>query len=505
MSVNSVGGAAVATTDRPSTSRVEDTTNADRFAGMFATAVHGTRSAERPVLKREGTSELDRAEAKATDEKSDAAEEKEEKKIRTRSRTISRSSTNDVVRTMDALDPQLQDKLARVMARVQSETGHTVTVAETFRSQDRQDMLFAQGRETEGNVVTWTRNSKHTQGRAVDVVLDGGNASSEAYQALQRIANEEGLRTLGARDPGHLELRGKVANTDLTSLIPDAPADALARGQNQSSIARVADVARVAEVAKVADVAPVAQVAPAGVMTQSSAITSSTKSEGTSTTSASQVVASAIRAAAAKHTDGGSAFDGGSRGDSREQSGDSSNGYALFGSAGHRDHSANAFSLSSVAAPTGSDAVARTERILAALDATPARQLSNITMNLDNANGSTDRISLSMRGATLDTSIATSDNRVAQLLNAKSDELAKALSKDGIELRELRVRSATDTNTVTAAAASHSSNQSGDASNHSRFDRGQAWQRQQDQQEQFERQRSQQRGRQQRQWRGDDQ
>lgn len=476
MSVTSVGGAAVATTDRPSTSRVEDTTNADRFAGMFATAMHSTHSAERPVARKEGMSELDRAEAKSADEKSDAAEEDEENKVRARSRTVRRSSTNDVVRTMDALDPQLQDKLARVMARVQSETGHTVTVTETFRSQDRQDRLFAQGRETGGNVVTWTRNSKHTQGRAVDVVLDGGNASSEAYQALQRIANDEGLRTLGARDPGHLELRGKVANTDLTSLIPDAPADAQARGQNQSSIARVADVARVAEVAKVADVAPVAQ-----------------------------VVASAVRAAAAKHTDGGSAFDGGSRGDSREQSGDSSNGYALFGSAGRRDHSANAFSLSSVAAPTGSDAVARTERILAALDATPARQLSNITMHLDNANGSTDRISLSMRGATLDTSIATADDRVAQLLNAKSDELAKALSKDGIELRELRVRSATDTNTVTAAAASHSSNQSGDASNQSRFDRGQAWQRQQDQQEQFERQRSQRRSRQQRQWRGDDQ
>jgi hypothetical protein len=127
-------------------------------------------------------------------------------------------------------------------------------------------------------------------------------------------------------------------------------------------------------------------------------------------------------------------------------------------------------------------------------------------MSLDNANGTSDKIQLSMRGSSLDTTIATSDSRVAQLLNAKSDELSKALSKDGIELRELRVRAATDTNTVTAAATSQQSQQSGDASTQSRFDRGQSWQRQQDQQDQFDRQRSQQqqqRGRQQRQGRGD--
>ena len=85
-----------------------------------------------------------------------------------------------------------------------------------------------------------------------------------------------------------------------------------------------------------------------------------------------------------------------------------------------------------------------------------------------------DKIQLTMRGSSLDTTIATADSRVAQLLNAKSDELSKALRKDGIELRELRVRGATDTNTVTAAAASQQSQSSGDASNQSRFDRGQA-------------------------------
>ena len=62
------------------------------------------------------------------------------------------------------------------MARMRDETGHDVQVAETYRSQSRQNALFAQGRATPGPVVTWTQNSKHTQGRAVDLVLDGGTA-----------------------------------------------------------------------------------------------------------------------------------------------------------------------------------------------------------------------------------------------------------------------------------------------------------------------------------------
>src|SRR5581483_89734 len=162
-----------------------------------------------------------------------------------------------VVQSVGALDPELQTKLARVMQRMRDETGHDVKVAETYRSQTRQDALFAQGRDTPGQVVTWTHNSKHTQGRAVDLLLDDGAAPMDAYATLQRIAGEEGLRTLGARDPGHLELAGSGTPrgaVDATSLIPDEPADA--SGPGQMSIARLAQVAQVTQlsVAKPAEV-----------------------------------------------------------------------------------------------------------------------------------------------------------------------------------------------------------------------------------------------------------
>lgn len=496
MTIRAVGTASTMSSER-SSSRIADTTNADRFAGMFTSAMHSSRPLEKARTKHEGVSELDKTEGRkdgtnAAEEK----DEKEEKNTRTRARSIHRSSTNDVITTVDALDPDLQQKLARVMARMQEETGKTVTVNETFRTQDRQNALFAQGRQTAGEIVTWTQSSKHTQGRAVDVVVDGGSA--DAYKTLQRIANEEGLRTLGAIDPGHLELRGTgpKLSIDANSLIPAAPADANGQGQSRSSVARVADVAQVAQVAQVARVAEVAQV---GQSVQTAPTTASAELAAN---------AAAVRVAAAKGAgnNGGAAFGEGSRKESSDSNGAGANGYAFGHGVSMREHS-SAFAMPAVAAAAGSDAVARAEQIMSAMDAAPSRPLSSLTMSVDNANGTSDRIHLALRGSSLDTTIATSDDRVAQLLSAKSDELSKALNKGGIELRELRVRAAAESNTVTAAATSQASNQSGDASNQSRFDRGQAWQRQQDQQDQFERQRSQQqqRGRQQRQWRQENQ
>lgn len=506
MTIRAVGSASTPSAER-SSSRIDDTTNADRFAGMFSTAMNTSRHLEKARTKHEGTSELDRAEHKtrSKDEGTDAAEEKDTRKTKARVR-IHRSSTDAVITSLAALDPELQDKLARVMARMQQETGKTVTVNETFRTQDRQNMLYAQGRQTPGDVVTWTQNSKHTQGRAVDVMIEGGNA--QLYQTLQRIANEEGLHTLGAIDPGHLELQGNGPrlSIDANSLLSTAPADANGQGQSQLPIASLADVARLAEPAPVAPVAQVARVAEVARVAQPGEPVQAARPAQSAPMSANETIAANIAAARVNVARGGNgegaAFGQGSRKESGDGKGGSSGYEALAQGMATRDHSSHHFALQSAASVGGSDAAARAEQLMSLMDATPARQLSSLTMSLDNANGTSDKIQLSMRGSSLDTTIATADNRVAQLLNAKSEELSKALSKDGIELRELRVRAATETTTVTAAATSQHSQSSGDASNQSRFDRGQAWQRQQDQQDQYERQRQQQRGRQQRQWRG---
>src|SRR5690606_38311570 len=59
-------------------------------------------------------------------------------------------------------------------------------------------------------VVTWTRSSNHTRGLAADLIVDGSYDNPLAMVRLARIAREEGLRTLGSRDPGHVELSGSV-------------------------------------------------------------------------------------------------------------------------------------------------------------------------------------------------------------------------------------------------------------------------------------------------------
>ncbi len=50
--------------------------------------------------------------------------------------------------------------------------GLKVRITETYRSQRRQNELYAQGRTSPGNIVTWTKNSRHTSRRAWDICQD---------------------------------------------------------------------------------------------------------------------------------------------------------------------------------------------------------------------------------------------------------------------------------------------------------------------------------------------
>jgi D-alanyl-D-alanine dipeptidase len=440
MPISALGAAPLAAPD--TTAKVNDSSAAaESFAGLLAGVM---KAQARPAVaaKPDGTSELDQTpsddsadtgSAGESTESSTAAKSAKANLIATIATTAAANAaataaaTNGIVRSVATLDPQLQAKLARVAARVRDETGHTVSVAETYRTQARQNALYAQGRDTAGPVVTWTQSSKHTEGRAVDVTLDNGAAGPDAYAALQRIANEEGLRTLGARDPGHLELRGNGAKApgDVAPTISSEPADA--SGTGQVSIARLAQVARVANVDKqrpiaVARVATVAQVDPR-------------------------------------------------------------DGYAAFNSAAVSRDAASSFSTTAAPAAAGTDAAARAEKIMNALDSAPARSLSQITLSVDDTNGQTDRVQVSLRGASLTAQVDTADNRAAQLMSARSDELARALSRDGIELQELRIRTA-QTGTVTSASTAQQSGAGADAQTQSRFDRGETWQQQRDQQQQ---------------------
>ena len=222
MIINSASRATTAQTDQTRDLRSDSDRAPDEFAGMFAGAMNATSKKPEPKKPDEGTSELDKQKPEDGDDVksakhhhhhhhgADKVNATDAKVAVAQDATMNGTnpSPDAIIQSTAALDPELQAKLARVIARMQTETGHGVKVAETYRSQGRQNMLFAQGRETPGQIVTWTKNSKHTQGRAVDLILDGGTAGNDAYNALQRIAREEGLRTLGAKDPGHLELPG---------------------------------------------------------------------------------------------------------------------------------------------------------------------------------------------------------------------------------------------------------------------------------------------------------
>jgi len=220
-------------------------------------------------------------------------------------------------RALDLLSPDFRERLERVIDRMESEFGYKVEVVETFRTQSRQNALYAQGRTEPGRVVTWTRASNHTAGRAADVVIDGSYAGGLPYERLMRIAREEGLRTLGPLDPGHVELPtaaslavSPAASSESTAPIPpdvrpaiiaraaptiaSLPSIAAGAAKLQSGaervdalppaqpatvvapapgaraqprpVARVARVAGVAQVAQVAHVAQVAQVAAVAVV-----------------------------------------------------------------------------------------------------------------------------------------------------------------------------------------------------------------------------------------------
>lgn len=51
-----------------------------------------------------------------------------------------------------------------------------VFITETYRSQARQNYLYEQGRTRSGNVVTWTKSSRHTSRLAWDIACGSPNS-----------------------------------------------------------------------------------------------------------------------------------------------------------------------------------------------------------------------------------------------------------------------------------------------------------------------------------------
>jgi peptidoglycan L-alanyl-D-glutamate endopeptidase CwlK len=99
---------------------------------------------------------------------------------------------------IDSLD-ELDDKTreaAILFLEIVEDHGLDVVVTETYRTQQRQDYLYAKGRTAPGSIVTWTKNSSHTKRNAFDIAKNSPGHEyddPEFFRKCAEIAKSIGL------------------------------------------------------------------------------------------------------------------------------------------------------------------------------------------------------------------------------------------------------------------------------------------------------------------------
>ncbi len=323
------------------------------------------------------------------------------------------------VKDADALTPEFRSRLERVIDRMKSEFGHDVQIVETARSQERQDHLFEQGRTRGGPVVTWTRDSAHISGNAADLLVDGKWNNMAGYENLQRIAREEGLRTLGMRDPGHLELPRDARASQEKTL-------ASLNGSTHSSDASLGGAKGIASVASVAGVAQVAQVA-----SQQGVSTYQTNSAAASSLSNSSV------STGSTDTTGSNAGNSDSKDKGNDRTSDES-AAAIYNLRSSTASSAGQPSSELRTTTVGPDTFDRVMEAQRVRENAAARPVSQLKLEVDTPDGGKDEITIGMRGNSVSTQIVT-DARSAERMRMRTGELQDALGKHGLEADTVRI------------------------------------------------------------------
>lgn len=361
------------------------------------------------------------------------------------------SSARAVRRDMEGLEPEFRTRLERVIRRME-QAGHTVKINETVRSQERQEWLYAQGRSRPGPVVTWTLNSNHASGRAADLVIDGTYNNPQGYARLAAIAAEEGLRTLGPKDAGHVEMpragagpHGHAHSHGHAHGAADAPQQARAGANagapmgaasgtavgNVAAVATVAAVARPAEVAQVARVAAVAR--PGGPAPAAPPV------------SAPVAMAPAAAGIAVQAEAGSSHQDASRRGASPQaveatSATDPGDGQPRAGYGEARGHSTAAAPAHGAGAVRQVDVAARVAKIMEMQEASAPRRVSSVLLRMD-GDGVENRVRLDMRGNALDARIELGDAAAARRADAHLHELRAALQRGGVDPQTIRIQS----------------------------------------------------------------
>lgn len=362
----------------------------------------------------------------------------------------SRADVSAPVRDAEALAPAFRARLDRVIDRMRDEFGHDVEIVETVRSSERQEHLFAQGRTRPGPVVTWTLDSAHLSGEAADVIVDGKWHNPQGYARLQAIAAEEGLHTLGMRDPGHLELRGSALPGEHAAGHAGAHQGTEASPIGTADVPGVARVAAVAQVASVASVARVATVARPGATGLARATERTGREPGTPAPSAtdplpgtaSRTATIAVAGAASRRDAAGQGADDSARdrGD-RGERGARAASFESLGAVGSLTPGAARVleqGAPKVIAPVGSDAAVRAEQIATLREDAPARAVSSLTMQIDTPDGP-EQVRVHLRGGVVGAEVNTASGALADRLRLQTADLQDALGRHGLESDGVRV------------------------------------------------------------------
>ena len=117
----------------------------------------------------------------------------------------------------------VKENLRLVVLRAVATLPFQIRIVEGIRTQDRQNELYEQGRTKPGKMVTWTRNSKHLTGDAIDlapvqngIILWEDKAKfAEIKQAMMKASDDLGI---GIRWGGNWDMENIPYEKDETDL-----------------------------------------------------------------------------------------------------------------------------------------------------------------------------------------------------------------------------------------------------------------------------------------------
>lgn len=127
---------------------------------------------------------------------------------------------------LNGVDPRLVSVVKRAFELWEDEFGkngvHRLIVLEGLRTKERQAELYAQGRTKPGKVVTWTLNSKHIEGRAVDIAPASGKTIlwndlalfDRMIDCMLKAADQLGVPIRSGRDWNRNGIRGEKGEAD---------------------------------------------------------------------------------------------------------------------------------------------------------------------------------------------------------------------------------------------------------------------------------------------------